>query len=322
MNIKASFLGLLLLSTCSLQPAAFFSSSETLHELEITPTNPGEYRLDEGRIQILKEKFTSNFVMRNRLSHLTYAVTAGSLAWFAYKWGLFDYFMPGKKKADVIEIPEVTDPSKTFEYLVKLVAYLKTNEAALKERIEALETKADIPQGNIIVRGIKYVGWSGLTIIGSIIVQYKWQKFFDYILATPSFSWFFSHHSILHTIEGLKRSIKVLSETNIPVEYSVAYHSQATIPACESLVRNLEELIAFTEFYLETIDPDIVYGQKMDSTARYLFNASNDFFKKLQPILQNPSTSQAPIAVIDDFKSDLSAWINRCTLFEREFVSE
>src|SRR5206468_914651 len=106
-----------------------------------------------------------------------------------------------------------------------------------------------------------------------------------------------------------KRNVKVLTERTIPAEYSMVYHSQATIPALESLVRNLEELIAFTEYYLETLDQTMVYDQKMDSTARYLFNASNDFFKTIAPIIQDPNSSQSGVALIDEFKSDVSAWI-------------
>ncbi len=301
---------------------AFPTPLEVAHELDIKPQTQGVYQLDEARIAQLKKKFESNFTMRSRLSKLTYIATAGSLAWLAYKWGCFDYFLPAKKATEVSLVPEVTDPAKTFDYLVKLVAYLKTNETALKERIEVLETKNDVQHGNIVVRVIKYVGWSGISIIGSLVVHYKWQRFFDYVLAQPSFSWFFSHHSILQTIEGLKRNVKVLTEHKVPTQYSMIYHAEATVPAIESLVRNLEELIAFTEYYLETLDQTMVYEQKMDSIARYLFNASNDFFKNIAPIIQDPSTAQAPIAVIDDFKADLNAWINRCTLFEREFINE
>lgn len=322
MNFKVFSLSIIMLTSFSTHSIPFFSSDQTLHTFEIKPEITGEYQLNEARIAELKKNFASNFIMRDRLSKITYAATAASLAWLAYQWGIFDVFLSSKKSTTVAELPEIVSPEHTFEYLIKLIAYLKSHEASLKQRIEALEAKNDIAQGNIIVRGIKYVGWTGISIIGSIVVHYKWQRFFDYVLATPSFSWFFSHHSILQTIDGLKRNIKVISEHALPAEYSIAYHSQATIPAIESLVRNLEELVAFTEFYLETIDQEIVYNQKMDSVARYLFNASNDFFKNINPVLQNPLANPNGAALADEFKAEVSTWINRCTLFEREFIND
>jgi hypothetical protein len=89
-------------------------------------------------------------------------------------------------------------------------------------------------------------------------------------------------------------------------------------PVLNSLACNLEELIAFTDYYLGLIDQDFIFQQEMNGVSRYLFNVSNDFFKKMHTLLQDPAHASSAVLEIELFKSEIATWIDRCVLFEKQ----
>ena len=132
--------------------------------------------------------------------------------------------------------------------------------------------------------------------------------------------WFFSNHSLSDRVDVLRRSVKAITDFNIPADYSLEYHSRAIAPALQSIAHNVEELIAFMDYYFESIDQELLVKQGLDMQSRYLFNVSNDFFKNIHTALQDQSQNLKAVAIIDDFRSDLITVIKRCQFFEKQFV--
>ncbi len=219
--------------------------------------------------------------------------------------------------------PTIADPSDPAQVAI----YLKANELFHRER-EPLYTKIDDiakasneeKAGNWFVNGAKYVGWTGVTIIGGLLVQSKWHAIFNYVLAEPSFRWFLSNHTIISTIEGFKRSVQAVTSPHLAAGFSQEYHAMAIDPALESIVKNVEQYIAFTDFYLDQLDEEMIHAQAMDSVPRYLFNLTNDFLVKINSAIINPAEHAGASAIVDEFKADMITCINRCKVFEKEFV--
>ena len=280
-------------------------------------------QVSEIRIAEKKDTIARDFAKRDYLAKATYAVTAGSVLWLGYKWGMFNFLLPDSiaAKDEQNSLPEIKDPSKVLEYLAQLVAHIKEKDAATQKHFTTLDAKNE-PAGHWFINGIKYVGWTGVTIAGSIIIQTQWQHFFEYALATPTFHWFLGRHSIISTIDVLRRNVYKLTDVNQSSEFNTEHRRGEAKVALESLVRNIEELAAFTDYYMEQLDQDLVYKQKMDSISRYLFNITNEFLQKIQPILENPAGNTTAVACVDDYKNDVSAYIKRCQLFEEEFVEQ
>lgn len=296
------------------------SPSEVTHSFEIVRDAQNPYTLDTGRIALLQDLYEQNFKIRAHLAKATYAVTAGSLLWLGYKWGCFDWMLP-KSHVTISEMPApaaptLDDPTKMLDYLKAQEVYSKT----LCARIAALETvKKDVQWSNWLVDNVKNIGWSGVTIATSLIVQSKWYAFFGYALTEPSFKWFLSHHSIISTVDRFKRSVQALSSTHLPIEFSQEYHTKALIPAVVGLIRNTEQFIAFIEFYLPKLEEDVVKKEAMEGIGRYLFNITNDFLIKINPILNDPAAHASLIPMVDEYRADIATFINRCKVFEEEF---
>lgn len=296
------------------------SPTEVTHSFEIVRDAQNPYTLDSRRITLLQDLYEQNFKIRSHLAKATYAVTAGSLIWLGYKWGFFDWMLP-KAHVTISEIPAPVAP--TLDDPTKMLDYLKAQEVYSKvlcTRIAALESvKKDVQWSNWLVDNAKNIGWSGVTIATSLIVQSKWYAFFGYALTEPSFKWFLSHHSIISTIDRLKRSVQALSSTHMPAEFSNEYHMKALVPAVIGLIRNTEQFIAFIEFYLPMLEEDVVKKEAMDGIGRYLFNITNDFLMKIDPILIDPAAHASLIPIIDEYRADVATFINRCKVFEEEF---
>ena len=63
----------------------------------------------------------------------------------------------------------------------------------------------------------------------------------------------------------------------------------------------------------------MVKKEAMDGIARYLFNITNDFLKKINPVLKDPTNQSALLPIIDEYRADVATFINRCKVFEEEF---
>lgn len=292
--------------------------SEVSHNFDIIRSADQPYMLDVDRIAELQKMYEQNFKVRANLAKATYAVTAGSLVWLGYKWGIFDWILPKAASSDASPLnalPEVVDSSKTAEHLKTLIDFSKN----MHERLEALDAKKEVQTGHWLINGIKHVGWSGASIAGSLILQSKWYSFFGYALAEPSFKWFLSNHSIISTVDRLKRSVQALSSPNMPVEFANEYHIKALVPALESIIRNTEQFIAFIDFYLPLLEDDVVRKEAMNDISRYLFNITNDFLQKINPVLKDPRNQSALVPIIDEYRADIATFINRCKVFEEEF---
>ena len=300
------------------------SPAEVSHTFDITRSADEPYTLDIDRIAELQKMYEHNFAIRDRLAKATYIATAGSLVWLGYKWGLFDSLLPGKvtsTASTAIAVPKVKDQdiSKIWHYLDAFSGYLELKSASDTAHFEALDAKKEVQNGHWFINGIKNIGWSGVTIAGTLIMNSKWYSFYGYVLAEPSFKWFLSNHSIISTIDRLKRSVQALSSPNMPVEFSQEYHTKALIPAIESIIRNTEQFIAFIDFYLPILEEDVVKKEAMDGIARYLFNITNDFLNKINPVLKDPTNQSALLPIIDEYRADVATFINRCKVFEEEF---
>ncbi len=306
----------------ALNAASFpISPTEVSHSFDLTHNDDEPYKLEQDRITQLTKMYEHNFSVRDKLAKATYIITAGSLIWLGYKWGLFDWMLPKAAVSSAAAsgtLAEITDPSKMFEYLKKFYAAYR----ALEEKVMAADkAKSEAQSGYWLVEGIKSVGWSGVTIATSLIVQSKWSSFFGYALVEPSFKWFISTHSIISTIDRVKRSVQALSNPNMSAEFSSEYHKKALVPAIESIVRNTEQFIGFMDYYLPLLDEEVVKKEAIDDVPRYIFNITNDFLQKINPVLKDASNQAALIPVIDEYRADIATVVNRCKIFEDEFIS-
>jgi hypothetical protein len=299
----------------ALKSINFSLPSEVTHTFNITRYNDEPYKLDTDRIMQLQKMYEQNFKIRTHLAKATYIATAGSLLWIGYKWGLFDWMLPTKIASNASPNPSFT-PIDQIKDQKQIIEYLKIFETF---RLQTLEARKEIQNGNWFINGIKYVGWTGVSIAGSIILHTKWSSFFSYALSEPSFKWFLSNHSIIATVDRLKRSVQALSSPNMPAEFSTEYHTKALIPALESLIRNTEQFIAFIDYYLPMLEENVVKKEAMNDISRYLFNITNDFLQKINPILEDPTNQMALLPIIDEYRADVATFINRCKVFEEEF---
>lgn len=300
--------------------------AEVTHDMSIARSATGAYHLDETRIEKLKMNYARNFQVRAHLAKATYAITAGSLLWIGYKWGAFDWILSSKQEP--IEIPKVaaptivdsSNPALVPQFLKDVETYLVAHDSTYTKLDAIVKASNEEKAGNWFINGAKYVGWTGITIIGGLLVQSKWHAIFNYVLAEPSFRWFLSNHTIISTVEGLKRNVQALTSPQLTAGFSHDYHALAIDPTLESIVKNIEQYIAFTDFYLDQLDEDIVHAQAMDSVPRYLFNLTNDFLAKINSAIVNTAEHASAAAIVDEFKADMITCINRCKVFEKEFV--
>ncbi len=298
--------------------------SEVSHGFDLTRSNNDDpYTLDTDRITQLQKMYEQNFKLRTHISRATYLAMSGSLLWLGYKLGYFDWMLPGKVAStttlgEQLPIPKLADyAGNVTGYDAAMEVYHKSNSA----RIAAIEASKDIQNGNWLINGISNVGWTGITIAGSLIVQSKWSSFFIYALSEPSFKWFLNNHSIISIIDRLKRSAQALSSPNMQAEFSTEYHSKLLIPSVEALIRNTEQFIAFIDYYLPILEEDVVTKEAMNDISRYLFNITNDFLQKINPLLKDPASQShaSLLPIIDEYRADMVTFNNRCKVFEEEF---
>ncbi len=316
MNTNYAFLLFLSVSFSAPLPAISIGSTlakliywpeEVSLETPLTADDTGLLQLDEQRIALLVQKYEKNFKVRDYFKHSALVVNAACVGIILHHLGAFDFLLR-LKKSDLTP----TD-YKDISYEL----------AKLKVRVDQQQALMGIPlkQGYLewIWGGVKNLSqWVVLTAVLAKLAQIK-----NYVEVAPSFVWFFTHHEITARVDLLKRNVKAISDFNIPVDYSFAYHSRAIEPTLHTIAKNLEEFIAFMDFYFDRLDKDLIEKQKLDTLSRYLFNVSNDFFKKIHAALkdiQNQQTSPAPM-IIDEFISELKTVTKRCQFFEKDFVT-
>lgn len=264
----------------------------------------GVIQLSESRIELLQQKFKRNFAIRHTLSYGSFALYMTLSGIGLYQIGLLNFVFPAK-------IPSL----EGFKDIGSEVAHLQQRVEQL-EAAFALQPKAT--RVGWVWGGVKYFG----SLVISAVAIAKIMQLKSYIEASPSFIWFFSKHSILDRIEILRRNVKAITDFNMPANYSLDYNTRAITPSLIKIAQNLEEFIAFTDYYFESIDQELLIKHGMDGQARYVFNISNDFFIKMHAALQNGHPATDTVAVIDDFKNDVSTCIKRCQFFGKDVLGE
>lgn len=258
--------------------------------------------IDDAAITQEKVRITKDFAKRDYLAKASYLALAGGTVYFAYKWGFFDYF--SEKKPDA-QLPAVLGENDNIRPIV--AALLKKhheNESNITDKV------------NWFIKGAKYVGASGFSLLAGIVVQSRWQKFFDYALATPTFDWFYGSHSMLNRIDSLRYHIAhSIDITGAAPQATLDFHYDAIAPCLDTLQKNIKELIAFSEYYFDQIDSQLVEQYNLESAPRYLFNAANDYFVALKDALDAQDRTKA-LALTDAFRAELTNYNKDCQSFE------
>lgn len=276
-------------------------------------------KLDDAAIAQEKTRISSDFTKRNYLAKASYTMLGVGSLWFAYKWGLFDYFL-GKNAEDLPALPE--DPMQvTHDKLLPLITVLLQHAKDQSKKIEKLETKNLDGKMHWLIEGIKYVGLTGFSILGGILVQSKWQSLFNYALAEPTFDWFYGSHSMLNRIDSLRYHItNAIDTTGATPQATLDFHHDAIAPTLDTLHKNLKELIAFSEYYFDNIDAAIIAQYNLDGAPRYLFNTANDFFDAVKNAVDSNDRAEA-LRLTDAFRAELANYNKDCQSFENSALS-
>lgn len=270
-------------------------------------------QLDDESIAQEKLRIISDFTKRDYLAKVSYTALAGGTLWCAYKWGLFDYFR-SKNPAELPALPE--DTQVTHDQLLPMVVALIQHTKDQSKEIKLLKAQNLEGKSHWFIEGIKYVGLTGFSILAGILVQSKWQKFFNYALAEPTFDWFYTSHSMMSRIDSLRFHIaNSIDTTGAISQAALDYHHDAIVPTLDTLQKNLLELIAFSEFYFDRLDSDLVLKYNLDGAPRYLFNTTNDFFTALKDALDNQDRAKA-LALTDAFRAEVANYNKDCQSFE------
>ncbi len=277
----------------------------------IAPDLYGRIQLQEDHIALLQNKYYQNFSMRHYLRYASRALQVGLLGASLYQLGFFDYLLSFKKNY-VNPNPKST---------VDEIAFLKEEIKKIHDVMDPAKFQHDKKMwesfGKKLWEGAKSMSaWVTLSVCVAKVTQIN-----NYVETQPTFNWFFGHHSMVDYVEMLKKSFILLMHPQVP-EYVKEQHRQNIEPTLQSLARNLTEFIAFMNFYLDTIDSELLHNNNMDTQARYLFNVSNDFFAKIGMIIKNEAMINEALPTLDSFKSDLVDGIKRCQLFENEMLQQ
>ena len=184
------------------------------------------YNLDDAAVTAQKVSIAKDFTRRNYMAKASYTMLAAGSLWFAYKWGLFDSLL-GKKESALPTLPVLPEATPVLPAnvdalnhdqllpMVKVLAERAKDQHDVNKilveyaqdqskKIASLETKHLEGKAHWFIEGVKYVGLTGFSMIAGIVVQSKWQKFYNYALAEPTFDWFYGSHSMLNRIDSLR----------------------------------------------------------------------------------------------------------------------
>lgn len=271
-------------------------------------------QIDDMAISQEKARLEKDFATRNHLAKVSYTMLAGGTVWFAYKWGVFNYFS-SNKLADLPPLPEESTPI-THDNLLSLMATIIKHTKDQSKKVSMIEAKNLEGKMHWFIEGAKYVGLTGFSLLAGIVVQSKWQKFFDYALASPTFDWFYGSHSMMNRLDSLRYHIAhSIDTTGTTPQAMLDFHHNAIEPTLETVQNNLKELIAFSEYYFDQIDAELVAQFNLDGAPRFLFNTTNDFFAALKLALDANDRAQA-LALTDAFRAELSNYNKDCQSFE------
>lgn len=297
-------------SSWSSKFSSFLAFPEEVYlDTPIAPDATGLIQLDEHRIHELHEKIKYNFLRRNQLSYGSTALGATVFGIGLYQMGFLNFVLPTPKSADP-NIEALKTRLTTLEGLVKVLAEkvgVKPDEistAAAKTRLEWL------------LSGIKSITtFCTLGVATAKIMQIK-----NYIETKPTIAYFLSRHNLLERLEILRKTVTAAVQPMDDDIHSLDYHRKAIAPMLISIATHLEKLVAFTEYYFASQDPDVVKSQAMEDQSRRVFNISNTFLRKMNQQLQLPVLQPEIVAIVEEFKSELTMSVKRCTFFEKEFV--
>ena len=274
-------------------------------------------QIKDAEVAQEKTRISTDFTRRSYLAKASYSILGAGSLWFAYKWGLFDYFTGKKEDPVLASLPkDALTAESNHDQRLALLNVVVDHCKDLAKELKDLKTKQLEGKAHWFIEGAKYVGLTGFSIIGGIVVQSKWQTFFNYALAEPTFDWFYGSHSMLNRIDSLRYHIaNSIDNTGATPAAMLEFHQKAIAPTLETLEANLKELIAFSEYYFDKLDQATVAQYNLDGAARYLFNASNDYFAALHDALAAQDRSKA-LALTDAFRAELSNYNKDCQSFE------
>ena len=294
---------------------SFFAFPEDVYlDTPIKSDSNGLIQLDENRIHELRDKIKHNFMRR---SQLTLGSSALGLAGFMiglHQFGALNLLNPIKDKVASLS-GSAAQAAKNFVTREEMLAYVKQREDLLRGELDLVPKAA---WKDWLWDSTKKVSsLFTLTIIYAKIMHMK-----NYIDAKPTMDYFSKKYmlgqfNLIDRVDVLRKTVAAAVQPADGDIYSSDYHRRAVTPMLQSLATNLEKLVAFTEYYFASHDQEIVRKEAMEDHARRLFNVSNTFFAKMHEQLQKPSFDPDIVAIVEEFKGELTMSVKRCVFFER-----
>lgn len=277
---------------------------EVYLDTPLSPDEMGLIQLDEHRIHELRERIKYNFMRRNQLSYGSSALAAGVFAIGLYQFGVFNLLMPAPKI-------EPANPEN-------IASRLKFLEETVKRLVEKENIQQRVSRFDWLLNSAKSLtSFFTLAVASTKMMQIK-----NYIEAKPTIAYFLSRYNLLERVEVLRKTVASAVQPLDDEIHSLDYHRRAILPMLQSIAIHLEKFVAYTDYYFESQDKELVQKQKMEDQSRRLYNLSNSFLKKMHEKLSMTSLPADILATVEEFKSDLALSIKRCTFFEKEFVQE
>ena len=272
-------------------------------------------QLDQKRIDAHYKKYEHNFKMRGYLKFSSYAAYAGMIGIVLYHTGILHSFLP-QNFLHALRIPDANE--------ARFVALEKAQQELLRWQQEVIRqlpavSKIEVSQARA---GIEWL-WGGVKSIGNTALisamLAKLMQYNSYVETKPSFKWFFTNHSITDRLEVFKHDYNKLPRNTLTT--SPFYPAVTLIPQLQAISINIEEFVAFMDYYFDQFDQDFIIKKGMHTQSRYVYNLSNDFFKKIHDNL-NEQNSLKVTAIIDEFKNDLVDCIKKSQFFEKDISSD
>lgn len=285
---------------------------EVTHDTPLAPDQTGLIQLSEKRIHELHDKIKYNFIRRNQLSYGSLALKAAVFGIGLYQLGFFNLVAPAPKSED----PNI-EALKLRVSILEGIAKVLAEKAGVKldEMSNAAPKQSRLEW---FLNGTKSITtFCALGLVTAKILQIN-----NYIEAKPTIAYFLSRHNLLERLEVFRKTITAAVQPSDDDIHSLDYHRRAITPMLQSIAAHLEKLVAFTQYYFALQDQELVQNQAMEDQSRRLYNLSNSFFRKMHAQMQKPVFDADIVAMVEEFKSDLTLSIKRCSFFEKEFVEQ
>lgn len=241
---------------------------------------------------------------RNQLSYGSSALAAGVFAIGLYQFGVFNLLMPAPKI-------EPANPEN-------IASRLKFLEETVKRLVEKENIQQRVSRFDWLLNSAKSLtSFFTLAVASTKMMQIK-----NYIEAKPTIAYFLSRYNLLERVEVLRKTVASAVQPLDDEIHSLDYHRRAILPMLQSIAIHLEKFVAYTDYYFESQDKELVQKQKMEDQSRRLYNLSNSFLRKMHEKLSMTRLPADILATVEEFKSDLALSIKRCTFFEKEFVEQ